>query len=174
MLHNLGKWAALPSPPNLPRLPTTHEQPCASTALQARKRHKSCPHGTAIRCAARRRSVRYGGSAEEEEEEAEGDGEEYGPNKEIAMLELYSQSARGEALVVHADVGGEEVEVLIYKGFSSSLSYGTAPDPSKSVLPAKAQIKWIDRIKGPFDPSNIEYIEKGLTWENFEQFLAPK
>ncbi|KAL3731291.1 hypothetical protein ACJRO7_028204 [Eucalyptus globulus] len=173
MLHNLGKWAALPSPPKLPCLPTTHERPCACTTLLARKQHKSRPHSTAIRCARRRRSVQYGSSTEEEEE-AEGDGEENGPNEEIAMLELYSQSARGEALVVHADVGGEEVEVLIYKGFSSSLSYGTAPDPSKSVLPAKAQIKWIDRIKGPFDPSNIEYIEKGLTWENFEQFLAPK
>lgn len=60
--------------------------------------------------------MRYGGGSEEDEaKEDEGDGEEYGHNEEIAMLELYSQSARGEALLVHALVDGEEVEVLIYK-----------------------------------------------------------
>ncbi|KAF8021154.1 hypothetical protein BT93_G1551 [Corymbia citriodora subsp. variegata] len=174
MLHNLGKWAALPSPPKLPGLPAAPDRPRASMTLQARKQRTDRPHSTTIQCAARRRSVRYGGSTEEEEEEGEGDGEEHGHNEEIAMLELYSQSARGEALVVHAAVDGEEVEVLIYKGFSSSLSYGTSPDPSKSILPARAQITSIDRIKGPFDPSNVEYIEKGLSWENFKQVLAPK
>ncbi|KAI6677194.1 hypothetical protein NL676_037990 [Syzygium grande] len=158
MLHNLGKWATLlPSPPKLPSIPATHDQPCSSTrtkpTLRARKPYNSRPHDTTIRCAARRRSVRYGSGGEEEED---------------------GQSARGEALVVHAVVDGEEVEVLIYKGFSSSLSYGTSPDPSRSILPAKARIKSIDRIKGPFNPSNIEYIEKGLTWENFKQVLTPK
>ncbi|XP_030468182.1 uncharacterized protein LOC115686902 [Syzygium oleosum] len=180
MLHNLGKWATLlPSQPKLPSIPTTHEQPCSSTrtklTLGARKPCKSRLHDTTIRCAARRRSLRYGGGEEEEEGEEDGsDGEEYGHNEEIAMLELYSQSARGEALVVHAAVDGEEVEVLIYKGFSSSLSYGTSPDPSRGILPAKARIKSIDRIKGPFNPSNVEYIEKGLTWENFKQVLTPE
>ncbi|XP_030529271.1 uncharacterized protein LOC115740047 [Rhodamnia argentea] len=179
MLRNSGKWATLlPSPPKLPSLPTTHEQPRTPTrtksTLGAQRKCQSRPHNTSVPCAARRRSVRHGGGGEEEDEEDRGDGEEHGHNKEIVMLELYSQSARGEALVVHAAVDGEEVEVLIYKGFSSSLSYGTSPDPSTSILPAKAQIKSIDRIKGPFDPSNIEYIEKGLTWENFKQVLTPK
>nr|POE90950.1 hypothetical protein CFP56_05322 [Quercus suber] len=88
------------------------------------------------------------------------------------MLEVYSQSAKGEALIVHAIVDEEEVEVLIFKGFSSSLSYRTSPDPSRSILPARAVIKFIDRIKGPFDPSNIEYFQKGLTWEAFKEFLS--
>ncbi|KAK9276147.1 hypothetical protein L1049_005678 [Liquidambar formosana] len=102
-----------------------------------------------IRCEARRR-VRY--------EDNEGDDdEEYGHNEEIAMLELYSQSAREEALLVRAMVDEQEAEVLIFKGFSSCLSYGTSPDPSKSILPARAVIKSIDRIRGPFNPSNIEY-----------------
>ncbi|KAI3413022.1 uncharacterized protein J3R85_016585 [Psidium guajava] len=145
MLHNSGKWATLPSPPKLPNLLTTLEQPLASartkSTLGARRPCKSCPHNTSVPCAARRRSVRHGGGGggEEEDKEDRGDGEEHGRNEEIAMLELYSQSARGEALVVHAAVDGEEVEVLIYKGFSSSLSFGTSPDPSKSILPAKAR-----------------------------------
>lgn len=64
-----------------------------------------------IRCGARRR-VRY----EDEDEE------EYGHNEEIAMLELYSQSARGEALLVHAVLDKQDVDVLIFK-VSSFLSY---------------------------------------------------
>jgi hypothetical protein len=59
----------------------------------------------------------------------------------------------------------------MFQGFSSSLSYRTSPDPSRSILPARAVIKSIDRIKGPFDPSNIEYIQKGLTWEAFKTSL---
>ncbi|XP_028767186.1 uncharacterized protein LOC114724897 isoform X2 [Neltuma alba] len=109
-------------------------------------------------CRARRR-VRY-----EDDDVIE---DEDGHNEQIAKLELYSQSARGEALLVHALVDGEDVDVLIFKGFSSCLSYRTSPDPTKSVLPARAVIESIDRIKGPFDPNNIEYLEKGITWEAF-------
>lgn len=49
------------------------------------------------------------------EDEDEGEEDEYGHNAEIAMLELYSQSARGEALLVHAMVDDQDVEVLIFK-----------------------------------------------------------
>ncbi|KAK3003057.1 hypothetical protein RJ639_018939 [Escallonia herrerae] len=115
------------------------------------------------RCSSRRR-VRY-------DEDDDDDEDEYGHNAEIAMLELYSQSAKEEALLVSALVDEEEVEVLIFKGFSSSLSYRTSPDPSRSILPARAVIKSIDRIKGPFDPSNIEYLERGLTLEIFRSRL---
>ena len=61
---------------------------------------------------------------------------------------------------------------MMFQGFSSSLSYKTSPDPSRSILPARAVIKFIDRIKGPFNPSNIEYLQKGLTWEAFKEFLS--
>ncbi|KAJ7954344.1 NADH-ubiquinone oxidoreductase 75 kDa subunit, mitochondrial [Quillaja saponaria] len=111
-------------------------------------------------CSAVRRRVRY-------EDEDEDEDEEYGQNEEIGKLELYSESARGEALLVHAVVDEEEVEVLIFKGFSSCLNYKTSPDPTRCILPARAVLKSIDRIKGPFDPSNIEYLQKGLTWEAF-------
>ncbi|KAL2894997.1 Histidinol-phosphate aminotransferase [Bienertia sinuspersici] len=113
-------------------------------------------------CCRARRRIRY-----EDEEDDDG-----GYNEEIAMLEMYSQSARGEALLVTAMVDDQLVEVLIFKGFSSCLSYGTSPDPSKSVLPQRAIIKSIDRIRGPFNPTNIEYIEKGLTWEKFRSRLC--
>ncbi|KAK8491584.1 hypothetical protein V6N13_110208 [Hibiscus sabdariffa] len=142
-----------------PMLPTI---PKATYTLKpdrfAIKALKLCNYGRAfhVSCAARRR-IRY----EEEEEE-----NEY--NEEIAILEVYSQSAREEALIVHALVDEQQVEVVIFKGFSSCLSYGTSPDPSKSVIPRRAVIKSIDRIKGPFHPSNIQYIERGLQWEYFK------
>lgn len=63
------------------------------------------------RCSARRRSVRYGGEDGDEEEEEDN----YGHNEEIAKLELYSRAARGEALIIHANVDGDRVEVLIFK-----------------------------------------------------------
>lgn len=63
--------------------------------------------GTSLWCAARRQ-VRY----EEEDEDRD---DEYGHNEEIAMLEFYSQSSRGEAFIVHALVDHEEVQVLIFK-----------------------------------------------------------
>ncbi|KAK9091457.1 hypothetical protein Sjap_024634 [Stephania japonica] len=112
---------------------------------------------------ARRRLVRYDENKEEEFEN----------NSDIVTLESYTEYKRNEALLVRAMVDDQEEEVLIFKGFSSSLSYGTSPDPSRSVLPARAVITSIDRVKGPFDPSNIEYIEKGLTLDAFKPRLQP-
>lgn len=63
------------------------------------------------------------------------------------------------------------MHIYIYQGFSSCLTATTVTDPSKSVLPARAVIQSIDVIKGPFDPTNIEYLEKGLTWDAFKTRL---
>ncbi|KAM3294496.1 hypothetical protein ACQJBY_037414 [Aegilops geniculata] len=113
-------------------------------------------------CGARRR-VRY-----EEEDEDE---EEYGHNEEMARLEAYSEGARDLALLVTAAVDGDLESVLVFKGFSSSLSGRTAPDPAMSVLPERAVIQSVDVVKGPFDPGNIEYLEKDLPWEEFKSRL---
>lgn len=51
------------------------------------------------------------------------------------------------------------------------MSGGTAADPAKSVLPERAIIRSIDVVKGPFDPNNIEYLEKGVEWEDFKSRL---
>ncbi|KAG5051204.1 hypothetical protein JHK87_003402 [Glycine soja] len=121
--------------------------------------------GTRLLCSARRQ-IRYQDDGDDKDSD-----EEYGHNEEIAKLESYSQSAKGEVLLVHALVDQEEVDVLIFKGFSSCLSYSTSPDPTRSILPARAVIVSIDRIKGPFNPANIEYLQKGVTWEEFKTNL---
>ncbi|KHN34542.1 hypothetical protein glysoja_045104 [Glycine soja] len=56
----------------------------------------------------------------------------------------------------------------MFPGFSSCLSYSTSPDPTRCILPARAVIVSIDRIKGPFNPANIVYLQKGVTWEKFK------
>ncbi|XWS69398.1 hypothetical protein CRYUN_Cryun04dG0175700 [Craigia yunnanensis] len=169
MLKHIGKWAMLSSPSMFPILPKAGNSLKTDhlTVISTIKAFKTSNQRALHICCGARRRLRY------EDEDDESGEEEHGYNEEIAMLELYSQSARGEALIVHALVDDEqEVEVLIFKGFSSCLSYGTSPDPSRSVIPARAVIKSIDRIKGPFDPSNIEYIEKGLKWDYFKTRLA--
>lgn len=105
-------------------------------------------------------------------DDGEDEDETYGYNEEIAMLETYSQTCRDEALIVTAKVDGEEVEVLIFKGFSSCLSGETAVDPARSVLPERAVITKIDRVRGPFDPSQIHYIQKGLSFQAFKETMV--
>ncbi|KAL5709306.1 hypothetical protein ACHQM5_020010 [Ranunculus cassubicifolius] len=121
-------------------------------------------HERTLQCCNARRRVRY-------EEDDEYTNEEYGHNSDIDLLESYSETARNEALLVRAMVDNQEEEILIFKGFSSCLSYRTSSDPSRSILPARAVITSIDRVVGPFHPSNIEYIEKGLTWDTFKDRL---
>uniref|UniRef100_K4AFY6 DUF7734 domain-containing protein n=1 Tax=Setaria italica TaxID=4555 RepID=K4AFY6_SETIT len=107
-----------------------------------------------------RRRVRY-----VEEDEGEDDEAEWGHNEDVARMERYTEDARDQALLVKARVD-DEVE-----GFSSSLSGGTATDPARSILPERAIVQSVDVVKGPFDPNNIEYLEKGVEWDDFKSRL---
>nr|GMD13723.1 uncharacterized protein LOC109166840 [Ipomoea batatas] len=151
-----------PPPPSLPIFPTGFTPHSSSLSFSSSSINGLKPAGRRLSGSLlrSRRRVIY-----------DDDNEEYGYNAEIAMLEVYSQSVKDEALLVKAVVDEEEVEVIIFKGFSSSLSYGTSPDPTKSVLPARAKIKCIDRVKGPFNPSNIDYIERDIPWDAFKSLL---
>ncbi|CAI7824415.1 unnamed protein product, partial [Closterium sp. NIES-53] len=51
----------------------------------------------------------------------------------------------GEVVVLNALVDGEEDEVVVFRGFSSSLVLPTPSDPSDPVLPASAAISSVDR-----------------------------
>uniref|UniRef100_A0A7N0TFW1 DUF7734 domain-containing protein n=1 Tax=Kalanchoe fedtschenkoi TaxID=63787 RepID=A0A7N0TFW1_KALFE len=164
MLKNGARWGS-PFPPfiflqsNPHQYPPQSLPPPTSGALKLASCSSNSSKDRHFGCWARRR-VRY-----EEEEDGE---KEYEYNPDIAMLELYSQSVKQEALIVRATVDESEEEILIFKGFSSGLSHGTSPDPSQSILPSRAVIESIDRVKGPFNPKNIEYIEMGLTLEDFK------
>ena len=120
MLTHLGNWTT-PSSTSIPSLvpslragslPSRPSSSWLNSLGEAILKSSS----SSTLCAARRRVRSY----EEEEKEEE---EEYGYNEEIEMLELYSQSARGEALLVQAMVDGQEVEVLIFKVSFSKFIY---------------------------------------------------
>ncbi|MGF1515586.1 MAG: hypothetical protein ACFB5Z_18065 [Elainellaceae cyanobacterium] len=90
----------------------------------------------------------------------------------ITRLEQYTLKRPQEVLLVNAKVDGEDDAIVVFRGFSSSLMRPTAFDPDVPILPPTADILAIDRLEGPYDPSNPKLIEGGLTREQIEPLLA--
>lgn len=86
-------------------------------------------------------------------------------------LEEYSQRHPNEVLLVWFDVDGTTDQVAIFKGFSSSLMCPTAFDPDIPVIPDNAEIQRIDRVESPYDPNHPRYIQRHLSWEEFQPLL---
>lgn len=89
----------------------------------------------------------------------------------LNRLEVYTQAHPEEVLVVTAQHQGEPEILLIFRGFSSSLTRPTAFDPDIPILDDTAIIETIDRVASPYNPDNPQYIERGLTVEQMEQYL---
>ncbi len=87
-------------------------------------------------------------------------------------LEQYTLKRPQEVLLVRATIAGEPEEVVIFKGFSSSLTRPTAPDPDVPVLPLTAEIIAIDRLRGPYHPDAPQYLQAGLTVAEMTALLA--
>jgi hypothetical protein len=87
-------------------------------------------------------------------------------------LEQYSLKRPQEVLIVAAESDGEASEVMIFKGFSSSLTHPTAFDPDVPILSEAARISSIDRLHAPYRPDAPRYIQQGLTLEEMERLLA--
>lgn len=80
-------------------------------------------------------------------------------------LERYTLKYPEEVLMVAATISGETDQIMIFRGFSSSLMRPTAFDPDVLVLPADAEIEAIDRLQGPYNPAQPTYLEKGISWD---------
>ena len=81
-------------------------------------------------------------------------------------LEKYTLKRKQEVLMVHLETAaGEPDTVMIYAGVSSSLMRATAFDPDVPVIAADSRITSIDRLASPYNPSNPQYIESGLSLE---------
>lgn len=95
-------------------------------------------------------------------------------NRSIALrLEQYTLKRPQEVLLVTAAIEGELDEIVIFKGFSSSLVRSTASDPDVPMLPEDAVIHRIDRLVAPYRPDHPQYIQQGLTWEEMQELLQP-
>lgn len=86
-------------------------------------------------------------------------------------LEQYTLKHPQEVLLVSAEIEGEADQVVVFRGFSSSLMRPTAFDPDVPVLPDTATITAIDRLEGPYTPDQPRYIERNLSWPAFELLL---
>lgn len=92
-------------------------------------------------------------------------------NSIVSRLEKYTIKRPTEVLIVKAEIDGEADEIAIFKGYSSSLTRPTAFDLDVPVLPDGAKILEIDRLAGPLNPTNPQYIQQGLTWETIQPLL---
>ncbi len=88
-------------------------------------------------------------------------------NDLATRLENYTLKHPQEVLLVHAQVEGEADQVIIFRGFSSSIMRPTAFDPEVPTLPATAVIHQIDRLESPYQPQSPQYLEQGLSLADF-------
>jgi hypothetical protein len=93
-------------------------------------------------------------------------------NNLAKRLEKYTLTCPQEVLKIDLETNGEADQILIFKGFSSSLIRPTAFDPDVSVFPDDAKIINIDRLKSPYTEAKPIYIQQGLTWEAMEELLT--
>lgn len=87
-------------------------------------------------------------------------------------LENYTIARPTEVLLVKAEIDGELDEIMIFKGFSSSLMRSTAFDPDIPVIPDDAKIVSIDRLAAPYNPKNPNYIAQNISWEIFQALIS--
>jgi hypothetical protein len=75
----------------------------------------------------------------------------------LAALEAISRSRADRVLRLRGSLpagnGWEAFELLIFRGFSSSVSHPTAFDPDQPALPEAAQIASAELLQGPLDPA---------------------
>ena len=87
------------------------------------------------------------------------------------QLEEYSAAHPQEVLIVRLTIDGEADEVMIFKGFSSSLMRPTSFDTDVPVISDRAEIVEIDRLAAPYKPNQPHYIQQGITWDQFQAYL---
>lgn len=95
------------------------------------------------------------------------------PMAPLLLLEQYTLRHPEQVLLVHALVAGSSEQVIVFRGFSSSLTGSTAFDPDVPVLPAEANIQTIDILRAPYQPDQPQYLERSVNWEDMAQRLQP-
>lgn len=86
-------------------------------------------------------------------------------------LEEYTIKSR-EVLMVEVETADGELDtVLIYNGFSSSLTNPTPYNPDIPVIALDSKIKAIDRLVSPYNPNEPQYIQNHLSLAEMERLL---
>lgn len=92
----------------------------------------------------------------------------------LLLLEQYTLRHPEQVLLVNALVADSPQQVIVFRGFSSSLTGATAFDPDLPVLPAEATLQTIDILIAPYRPDQPNYLERSVSWGDMEQRLQPR
>lgn len=87
----------------------------------------------------------------------------------IEQLEAYTVDRPDEVLVVQASVDGNADEIVVFRGYSSSIVRPTAADLNVPVLPEGGVIVSISRLKAPYNPQSPDVLEASIPWDEFSQ-----
>jgi hypothetical protein len=87
-------------------------------------------------------------------------------------LEQYTIKKQQEVLIVNVKINGQEDQIAIFKGFSSSLMRPTNFDPDVPIFSDDAVIISIDRVASPYNPDAVSYLEQDLSWESMRSLLS--
>lgn len=93
-------------------------------------------------------------------------------NLPIHRLEQYSLRYPNQVLLLKVQTAIAEDEILIFKGFSSSLVQATDFDPDVPLIAEGDNILQIDRLVSPYQGENSEYLEKNISWQEMESRLT--
>jgi hypothetical protein len=87
------------------------------------------------------------------------------------QLEQYTIKHPQEVLLVTIEIGEEQDQIAIFKGFSSSLVRSTAFDPDIPVIPNDAKVLKIDRVASPYNPEAPRYLQQDISWDNMQKIM---
>lgn len=93
-------------------------------------------------------------------------------NLKEKRLETYTIKRPQEVLLITTKSEDQEDQIVIFKGFSSSVMQQTSYDPDIPVLSDDANIIQIDIVTSPYNPDTPHYLQKGLSWPQMEALLA--
>ncbi len=93
-------------------------------------------------------------------------------NTPIKRLEEYTLQHPQEVLLVSVQQQSEVNEVMIFRGFSSSLTHPTAFDPDIPIIADGDEIVSCDRLRSPYNPSNPQYLARDLSRQQMQDLLA--
>ncbi|MBE9223343.1 hypothetical protein IQ215_11605 [Cyanobacterium stanieri LEGE 03274] len=94
-------------------------------------------------------------------------------NNLLLKIEEYTKENPQWLVIVKAEENGQNLEIMTFRGFSSSLTGATEYDPDLPVLSSSGIILSVDLLQAPYNPVNPLYIEQNLTPAQFEaNFLS--
>jgi hypothetical protein len=93
-------------------------------------------------------------------------------SQSLSQLEAISSQRPDRVLRLAGLLAGEPLELLIFRGFSSSTTHPTAFDPDQPALPADARIDTAELLQGPLNPAQERCLAGPVAPERFLEAAA--